>query len=209
MLVLALLAFLQADTAVRLYPIDDVQRDGGFRSYVGKLKLAVEARDAAALRKLVDDDVFVGPGKEDKGWDKFAARWRPADKGGSPVWAVLADLISLGFIREHPTIYLSPYLVWRFPRDLNPSTHLVVTRDKAALRDSPALDAPVVAWLSFDIVRRVGDDQDKGFVQWAHVETLDGKTGWVNARDAMSPRMPRAQFGQRRGRWLLMGLEGD
>jgi hypothetical protein len=206
---LAFFAFLQTDAAVRLYPIDDAQRDSGFRSYVGKLRSAVEARDAAALRKLVDDEVFVGPGKDDKGWTKFAARWRPEDKGGSPVWAVLADLISLGFVREHPTIYLSPYLVWRFPRDLNSSTHLVVTRDKAALRDSPAPDAPVVAWLSFDIVRQIGDGDDKGFVQWAHVETLDGKSGWVNARDAMSPRIPRAQFGQRRGRWLLMGLEAD
>ena len=207
MVVLALLAFLQTDAAVRLYPIDDAQRDSGFRSYVRKLRSAVEARDAGALRKLVDDEVFVGPDKDDKGWAKFAARWRPGDPGGSPIWAVLADLISLGFIREHPTIYLSPYLVWRFPRDLNPSTHLIITRDKAALRESPALDAPVVAWLSFDIVRRVGAGDDAGFVQWARVETLDGKSGWVNARDAMSPTMPRAQFGQRRGRWLLMGLE--
>jgi hypothetical protein len=207
--VLALLAFLQTDAAVRLYPIDDAQRDSGFRSYVGKLRSAVEARDGGALRKLVDEEVVVGPDKDDKGWAKFAAKWRPEDKGGSPLWAVLADLISLGFVREHPTVYLSPYLVWRFPRNLDPSMHLVITRDKAALRESPSVDAPVVARLSFDIVRRLGDGDDKGFVQWAHVETLDGKSGWVNARDAMSPAMPRAQFGQRRGRWLLMGLEAD
>ena len=196
-------------SVVRLYPIDDTARDSAFRSYVGKLRSAVEARNTDALRKLVDEEVVVGPAAEDKGWEKFTAKWRPDDRRDSLLWGALADLLSLGFIREHPSLFLSPYLVWRFPHELNVATHLVVIRDKAALREAPSRNAPVIASLSFDIVRKLGDPQGGGeeLAQWVQVRTLGGQTGYLNTRDVMSPIMPRAQFGMRRGRWLLIALE--
>lgn len=208
-LVIALCLLLQADTpsAIRLYPIDNTARDSGFRSYVGKLRSAVQDRSTEALRKLVDEDVVVGPGRDDKGWQKFVARWRPDDKN-SPLWDALADMLSLGFIREHPSLFLSPYLVWRFPPELNMATHLVVVRGKAPLREEPSLQAPPTAWLSFDVVQRLGEKQGgERLNQWFHVRTLDGRTGYVNARDVMSPRMPRAQFANQGGRWLMVALE--
>jgi hypothetical protein len=205
---LCLLLQAQAPSVVRLYPIDDTPRDSGFRSYVGRLRSAVEARNTEALRKLVDDEVVVGPARDDKGWLKFVARWRPDDPKSS-LWSALADLLSLGFIREHPDLFLSPYLVWRFPSDLDITTHLVVVRDKVALRETRSLSAPESASLSFDIVRRLGDAEETDeVVQWVHVRTLDGQSGYVTARDVMSPLMPRAQFGKRGGRWTMMALEG-
>jgi hypothetical protein len=201
---------VHAQTVVRLYPIVDTARDAAFRSYVEKLRVAVGTRDTGALRKLVAEDVIVGPADGDKGWTKFIERWRPDDLRESPLWGALADLLSLGFIREHPSIFLSPYLVWRFPPDLDVKTHLVVIRDKAPLRELPAVKAPPVASLSFDIVRWIGDAGGvEELVRWVHVRTLDGQTGYLNANDVMSPRMPRAQFGLRRGRWLLVALEGQ
>jgi hypothetical protein len=62
--------------------------------------------------------------------------------------------------------------------------------------------------LSFDIVQRTGDVEGaETLVQWMPVRTLDGKAGYINARDLMSPLMPRAQFGLHRGRWSLIALE--
>jgi hypothetical protein len=209
-LLIALWLFSQAQnvSVVRLYPVDDTGRDSAFRSYVGRLRSAVEARNTDALRRLVDEEVVVGPAAEDKGWEKFTTKWRPDDKRDSLLWGALADLLSLGFIREHPSLFLSPYLVWRFPDELNMATHLVVIRDKAALREAPARNAPVIASLSFDIVRQLGEPQSgEELVQWVQVRTLGGQTGYVNARDVMSPLMPRAQFGTRRGRWLMIALE--
>ena len=200
-------AHAQTGSVDRLYPIDETARDSSFRSYVKKLRSAVEARDPGALRKLVDDEVFVGPDDAGKGWDRFAAKWRPDDPD-SAVWSALTDLLSLGFIREHPTLFVSPYLVWRFPRELNPAMHLVVIRDKIPLRQSAAVDAPVVAVLSFDIVRQLGPPASgDGLQRWIFVRTLDGKEGYLNARDVMSPLMPRAQFATRRGKWMLVALE--
>ena len=199
---------LHAQQAVRLYPVDETNRDRTFRSYVSRLRSAVETRNTAALRKLVDDEVVVGPAADDKGWPKFVEIWRPGDDANSPLWPALTDLLSLGFIREHPSLYLSPYLVWRFPRDLNMAAHLVVIRDKAALREGPSINSKVAAWLSFDIVRRLGERRPGiGLGEWVEVRTLDEKRGFVNARDVMSPLIPRGQFGIVRGRWVLVALE--
>src|SRR3954447_26694468 len=123
-LLMAVSFLAQAETAsaVRLYPVDDTSRDPAFSSFVKKLRSAVEARSPHALRKLVDEKVVIGPEKDDTGWSKFAAKWHPDDKD-SNLWTALADLLSLGFIREHPSLFVSPYLVWRFPRELNPATH--------------------------------------------------------------------------------------
>lgn len=208
-----LIAFLliQAQTlsAVRLYPVDDTARDPAFRSFVKRLRSAVEARSTNALRKLVDPEVVTGPAEDDTGWAKFVAKWRP-DDADSTLWSALSDLLELGFIEEHPSLFVSPYLVWRFPRELNRATHLVVIRDKAALRTAPSTRASAAAWLSFDLVQKLGEPESgEGLGQWIRVSTIDGQTGYLNAKDVMSPLMPRAQFGMRRGRWVLIALEGQ
>jgi len=124
------------------------------------------------------------------------------------VWTALADMISLGFVREHPSLFLAPYLVWRFPRELSMGDHLVIVRDKAALRVEPSPKALAAALLSFDVVERLGPSQHgEDMVEWIPVRTLDGQAGYVNARDVMSPLMPRAQFALRRGHWMLVALE--
>ncbi|MDZ4800864.1 MAG: SH3 domain-containing protein [Bryobacteraceae bacterium] len=205
----SLLAEAQSGPVIRLFPVDDTARDSAFRSYVGKLRSAVDGRKTDALRKLVDKDVVVGPENEDKGWTKFVERWRPDDRENSPVWKGLSDLLSLGFIQEHPSLFLSPYLVWRFPDNLSMSGHLVAVKDKVEVRERPSPNSRPVATLVFDVVRQLGELQGgEELVQWIPVQTLDGKSGYVNARDVMSPLMPRAQFGKQRGKWILIALEG-
>jgi hypothetical protein len=119
-------------------------------------------------------------------------------------------MLSLGFVREHPSLFLSPYVVWRFPRELNRAEYLVVIRDQAALRTQPSVRAPLSASLSFDIVQLTGPPATgEDASRWMPVRTLDGKPGYVNVRDVMSPAIPRGQFGLRRGKWMLIALEGQ
>jgi hypothetical protein len=159
---------------------------------------------------LIAGDVVVGSREKDKGWAKFVEIWRPDDVENGALWDTLDELLSLGFVREHPSLFASPYLSWRFPSDLDPRTHLVVIRDNAALRQGPSINSPVREALSFEIVRRLanaGSGADE-LHQWVYVGTFDGKAGYVDARDVRSPLMPRAQFALRRGKWLMVALEG-
>ncbi len=199
----------ETGSAVRLYPVDDTTRDHSFSSFVKKLRSAVEARNVSALRKLMDEKTVVGPGDDDTGWAKFTGKWRPDDQD-SKLWPALLDLLSLGFIREHPSLFVSPYLVWRFPREVNRGTHLVVIREKAALRSAPSTRAPSVATLSFDIVEQLGPvEGGDGLAHWVRVGTSTGLSGYLDTREARSPLMPRAQFGLRKGKWLLIALESQ
>jgi len=205
---LCLLAQAQDGSVVRLYPVDDSSRDPTFRAFVKKLQSVVEAHDTKALRKMADKEVVSGPSEDDTGWAKFTTRWRPDDPE-STLWHALSDLLDLGFTRELPTLFVSPYLVWKFPRELSAASYLVVIRDRAELRAAPSLKAPVLALLSFDVVRKLGQPEGgEGLGKWVRVSMLDGRSGYVNARDVMSPLMPRAQFGRRNGKWLLIALEG-
>lgn len=207
LLAVSLLAQTQNASTYRVYPIDDTSRDGSFRGFVKKLNAATTAKDAKALRKLVDNDVVVGPGKNDSGWEKFVEHWKPEDKD-SGVWQVLSDLLSLGFVREHPSLFVSPYLVWRFPRDLDLPNPLVVIRDKAPLRSATSVRSSEVAALSFDIVQQLSAPvAGDGLEQWVRVRTLDGQEGYLSTRDVMSPLMPRAQFAKQDGHWVMVALE--
>jgi len=200
----------QQPRAGGLYPVDDISRDHTFQVYVQRLRRAVEARDTGSLRKLTTEEVVVGREKDDKGWRKFVAKWRPDDRDDRRLWTALSDMLAAGFVREHPMLYLSPYQVWRFPGHLERAAHLVIARDKAILRAAPSLDSASVATLSFDIVRRMGDPvKGAALGEWVPVRTLDGKGGFVMSRDLVSPVAPRAQFGFQAGRWLLIALEDD
>lgn len=188
----------------QLAPVDDAMREPGFFAFVKKLSAAVAKRDAKALQKLSDPDLLCGgwTAKDERGWAKCAGRWR-LDEPASPLWDVLADWIELGFMRETPMILVSPYVVWKFPRDLDPSEYLVVLRDNLPLRDKPERNAKVLATLAFDLVKQVGPSNGlKGF-EWVQVETATGVRGWVQAAQVRSPRMSRGQFSLKDGHWKL------
>jgi len=199
----------QAPT-VKLYPVDEASRDPSFQSYVQKLRAAVAKRNTKALKRLVEeDDIVVGEDKHDEGWRKFVARWRPDDPE-SPLWPALADLLALGFTREQPDLYLSPYVVWRFPQHLDRRKHLVVARDNVPLRESPSATAPSRGLLSFDVVRPLGAPvRSDGLGSFLPIETADGQRGFVAAADLLSPLLPRAQFGFRQKRWVMIALESE
>jgi hypothetical protein len=192
----------------RLAPVNDLKREGGFSGYVKKLSAAVAKRDAKALQKLVDPDLVCGGWieKDERGWAKCSARWRVEEKD-SPVWDVLADWIDLGFVRETPSILLTPYVVWKFPRDLDPDLYWVVLRDNLPLREKPERNGRVVATLAFDLVKRVGAGESLRGFDWVNVETAAGVRGWVQGTQLRSPKMSRGQFGLKEGQWKLTAID--
>lgn len=197
----------QQQGGYRIAPVDDTDRDNEFRSFAAKLNKIAVKRDVKGLKKLVDDEVVTGTGRkgdpEEKGWKAFVARWRPAERD-SILWETLTDILSLGCVRMHPRLYVGPYLVWKFPRELDRRRNLVLTRDQLVLRESPDRDGRPLATLGFDVVERTGAKSDDG--QWIRIR-VNGKEGWVQAQFAHSVATPRIQFAQGDSGWRIVALE--
>lgn len=202
--VLLMLA-LAVDGPVRLYPIDDRQRDDDFRRFTVKLERAVTKRDVKALRKLVDDKVIAGPKPKDEGWPVFVERWQP-NSPDTQLWAVLTDLLDIGFEQMHPKIFVSPYYAWKFPRELDPRKHLVVIRDVVPVYETASRNAPVVTKVAFEVVQRTGAPSSGAF-DWVRIRTSEGKEGFVAAQAIRSPITPRAQFALTDGSWKVVALD--
>jgi hypothetical protein len=203
MLVLPALVLLAQ--GYRIYPVDDTQRDSTFQSFTAKLNKAAVKRDVRAFRKLCADDIVTGTGNkkdpEEKGWNAFVARWRPADPD-TQLWEVITDMLSLGSVRMHPRLYVAPYLVWKFPDKLDPRRYLVLTRDQVVLRTAPDRDSKALAVLSFDVVEKLGEAPG----EWTFV-SVNGKQGFVQSQHLRSSLTPRAQFAQGFEGWRLVALE--
>lgn len=204
---IALLVLLaaQALPCQKLLPIDDAPRDPEFQAFTRKLLSVATKRDSKALRKLLDEDVIsssINDKKDEKGWAAFRQQWHPDDPT-SDLWETLADFCDLGFVSLHPRLYVSPYVAWKFPRELNPTRALVVTRSNVPLRAKPERDAPVLATLEFDIVYALGEATGP----WRQVRTAAGLDGFVLAQNLRSPLTPRGQFARKEGRWVIIALE--
>ncbi len=185
----------------KLTPNDETAKDRRFARYVKQLKEVVAKRDVEGLRKLSAKDVSVAERPERKGWAAFVEKWHPEEKA-SPVWAALEDMLDLGFVREHPSIFLSPYVVWKFPAGPDPKAHWVVAWGDEALREGPNARAAEIKRLKFEIVKRRGEEG-----RWKKVETSEGLVGWMAAAALKDPTMPRAQFSLAGGKWLMVMLE--
>lgn len=201
------LALLLAAVVVpgqKLPPIDDSVRSPEFRGFVRKLQTVVKKRDAQGLRKMLDEEVIAHTEgkKEEKGWAAFQKHWRPAEPG-SEVWEVLADFCDFGFVSLHPTVFVSPYFSWKFPRELDPRRALVVTRSGVSLRETPDREGRAVAALEFDIVEEIGPAPQP----WRRVRTAQGAEGFVLDQHVRSPLSARGQFMKKRGQWLVVALE--
>jgi hypothetical protein len=203
-----ILAIVLVAQAGQLAPVSEEQREPGFHAYMAKLRKAVDKRDAIALKKLTDNDVIAGGfgDKDEKGWAKFSARWE-VDRKDGPIWALLDDLIELGFFREGPSIYVSPYVAWKFPRELDGRDYLVVLRDALPLRSTPNRDGAILATLSFDIVKKVETVKREDAFDWVLVETSRGIRGYVQSSYLRSPLMGRVQFILKDGKWRLAVLD--
>lgn len=189
----------------RIYPVDDTERDHTFKTFTAKLNKAAVKRDVKAFRKLCADDILTGAGRkkdpEEKGWAAFVARWRPSDSD-TQLWEVITDMLSLGSVRMHPRLYVAPYLVWKFPENLDPRRFLVLTRDQVVLRTAPDRDSKAIAVLSFDVVEKLGVAPG----EWTLVR-VNGKQGFVQSQHLRSSLTPRAQFAQEPEGWRMVALE--
>ena len=84
----------------------------------------------------------------------------------------------------------------------------VVVAD-AKIYAQPKTQSAILETLQWDILKR-GDENPKAPAGWISVQTLKGRSGWVQAAAIRSPIDYRAIFEKRGGKWQMTAfVSGD
>ena len=211
--VLAVSASAGHAQVAKLLPVDEAARDPGFFAFRARLQEAVARHDAAAVLEAVDPNIKVDFGGSG-GTADFRTAWKLQDGDKSPLWAELGLVLALGGGFHDKNTFMAPYSYSRFPDAIDSFQHVVVLGSDVRVRAQPNVSSPVLATLSFDIVKlsqagrgRMTPEQGE---QWTAVELKGGRMGYIASRYVRSPIALRAIFNKIGGRWRMTAfVAGD
>ncbi len=223
-LVAALLIIVVSSASVaakerKLRPVDEAGKDASFKSFRDTLMKAIEARDTKYVLSILDPKIHLSWGGH-FGIKDFKELWKP-DEPKSELWNELATILSLGgtFITyEGKREFCAPYTSSAFPNDLGDADdsgfyiYSAITGENVRVRARPSASAPIIATLSYDIVRAkfFSTDEDEGsdVPGWIRIITPSGKQGYVSEKYIRSPIDYRACFRRVKGKWLMTSFIG-
>lgn len=214
------LAFSDAFAQERkVLPVDEGKLDASFSAFRQKTLDAAKRRDAKYILSIVDAKIQNTFG-DNNGIEGFKEMWNLASPE-SRFWDEFITVLSNGgafFKRKgapQRQIFHAPYTFTQFPEDLDAIEYQSIFGNNVNLRSRPEASAPVIASLSYNVVRvdfenSVKDPNKEGEYLWLKIETLGGKKGFVSPRYVRSPIDYRAVFEKRNGRWkLVVFIAGD
>jgi hypothetical protein len=213
---LAILLLTAQTTAVhaqagKLLPVDEAVRDPELFAFRARLQEAVARHDVAALLEAVDPNIKVDFGGGG-GIADFRNAWKLQDGDKSPLWAELGLVLALGGAFQGDNLFAAPYVFTS--NKVDAYEQAVVLGTNVRVRAEPRVGSPVLATLSFDIVRlsqaarsRLTPEQAE---EWTAVELQGGRTGYIASRYVRSPIDYRALFNKIDGRWRMTAfVAGD
>jgi hypothetical protein len=201
-----------AAQADRLLPVDEAPRSPDFFAFRARLLVALARRDTTALLEAVAPEIRNSFGG-DNGASDFRTRWRLQDPG-SELWPELAAVLALGGTFENDSTFVAPYVFTRFPDSLDAFEYVAVIGENVRVRAEPALTAPILARVSFEVVGRARKPPraltPSEAALWEPLQLADGRVGYVARAFLRSPIGYRAAFVRRGGRWLMtLFVAGD
>jgi hypothetical protein len=200
----------------KLLPVDEAEKDASFKVFRDKLIGAVKKRDAKYVLSIVDPKIQNGFGGYD-GIANFRKQWK-IDSPKSELWNELLFALTNGgaFMRGGKTkIFAAPYVYSNFPDDLDAFEYSAIIGENVRLRAKPDTGAPVVANLSYNIVKvdyqnSVESKPNSGKYTWLRVEIPGGEKGFVSEKFVRSSIDYRAGFEKKGGQWkMIFFLAGD
>ena len=182
----------------RLDRIDEAARRPDFVTFRQQLRSAIARRDVQAVLRVVDPQIKLGFDGDD-GLDALKRKLESTD---SEVWKELDEVLELGGTFQESDTFVAPYVFSRWPESFDSFEHVAVIGGNVRIRARPALSAPVVATVSYAILK-LGPD---GYSDepWIGVRLPDGRAGFVDAKFARSPIDYRAAFKFEDGRWRMV-----
>jgi hypothetical protein len=196
----------------RLLPVDEGPRDRSFAQFRQKLLAAARKRDRRTIWSIVDPQIKWSFGAEN-GKPGFKQHW--TDAGPGTLEAELILVLSLGGEFSENGEFWAPYVYSHWPERYDAFEYAAITGRNVIVRQGPGPDAPVVATLSYTIVKRAPQPPSPAPsptrpADWVKIVTPDGRQGFVASRYLRSPVDYRAAFKKSHGQWqMTLFVAGD
>ena len=175
---------------------DEARRDPSLMAARRDFIAALEQRNEAALRRLLDPKIGVGNGGE--GPDDLIKLLRERPAFADEFVAILR----LGGRFSGPNLFLVPYTAKPSYSEKD-EERLFARKPGVVLRAAPRDDAPVARALGHAVVKAKFDDalQKQG---WVEIVGPAGYAGFVRDADVFFVGQAFIHFGKVRGRWLVV-----
>jgi hypothetical protein len=192
----------------KVWPRDDARTDQGLAAVRHQLRRAVAQRDPSLLLPVLGPEVRVDQEKT-LPRELVPAEWaKRSREDQATFWRDLRDALDLGFARQDADTAFAPYLFVTFESE---DGELAISAANVNVHGQPQLDAPVIAHLSYDIVKidphadRAARwvDLDGYRYLWRGILTPSGASGWVPDKYARYKTGPTFVFKRLDGVWKL------
>jgi hypothetical protein len=188
--------------------VDEAAGDASWVSFRTRLLNAVEKRDLKFVLGILDRNVRAsidgvrGVAGFRKAWDTGAA--------DTPLWRELRAALFLGsaYLKRDkgPRELCAPYLLARWPYDLEPQDYGVIITKDVLVKAGPHADSQTLQTLSHDIVTvtdwEVVDKTPQNPQRWVKVTVKSGE-GYVPEEQIRSPIEHSACFVKSEGGWRM------
>ena len=188
--------------------IDEGASDISWLRFKKQLMAAVEKRDKQFLLSILDKNVR-NQDERARGIANFRKQWE-LDTEDSPLWRELASALQLGaaYIRRDKggRELCAPYLLGRWPEDLEPFKHGVVISRDAPVQSEPSSASRTLGSVSYDIVTvsdwEIDDKARDAKQKWGKIRYRD-RDGYIPEEQIRSPIEQAACFVKAANGWRM------
>jgi hypothetical protein len=207
--------FLIACTALaqenKLPPVDEAAADPSWVSFKNRLLNALERRDRKFVLSILDRNIRNGFDGE-RGVAEFRRQWN-LDADDSPLWRELPALLFLGgaYVKPEkgPAEFCAPYVLSKWPDDLDPYLHGAVISKEALVKSAPSSSSATLQTLAYDIVAvsdwDIADQAADSRQRWVRIRVKE-RDGYVPEEQIRSPVEHAACFVKTAGGWRMTAL---
>lgn len=172
--------------------VDEAESDGTWTSFRTALLAAVERRDLDYVLGVIDSGVRNGSDAP-AGIAEFRVQWH-LDESDTPFWRELAKALALGSAwlarDDRPRELCAPYLLAKWPRDLDPFETGLVTVREAPVKGAPFAQSQTLATIGFVLVPvtdwEVSDSDTAVKQKWVKIR-FRGRDGYLAEEHMRSP----------------------
>jgi hypothetical protein len=192
----------------KLPPVDEAAGDASWLRFKKQLIDAIERRDKQFVLSVLDKNVR-NQDERARGIANFRRQWE-LDTSDSPLWRELRTALQLGsaYMKRDkgPRELCAPYLLGRWPDDIEPVHHGVVISRDAQIQTEPSNGAAALGAVSYEIVPvvdwEVDDKAGEAKQKWVKIRYRN-RDGYVPEEQIRSPIEQAACFVKTASGWRM------